>query len=255
MTPDCLNFGTNFVPYDFLPLVMKAMSVLQSAGKDNIIYHAARCFGEKRPGMDIPRLPLDRMPFGLIAHNLIFFASDDVKFLEAPGDYKSWFQSLYTLFGNKWASMHLGPLWSYELECGDVSLTSNTSASTDILSQALQESFGDDFELLNSSTDSFANDSDVVVAESRENTEDVDEDVSVTNDSVHVGRIIRGDPLQVLYNVVLIKEKDTVYTVKLPMKTGNLKFRKAWYSKSFNMLLTFLFSIKKIYVKENTILM
>jgi hypothetical protein len=30
-TPDCLNFGTNFVPCDFLPLVMKAMSVLQSA--------------------------------------------------------------------------------------------------------------------------------------------------------------------------------------------------------------------------------
>jgi hypothetical protein len=45
----------------------------------------------------------------------------------------------------------------------------------------LQESFGDDFELLNLSTDCFANDLDVVVAESRENT-DVDEDVSVTND-------------------------------------------------------------------------
>ncbi|CAB4008087.1 Hypothetical predicted protein, partial [Paramuricea clavata] len=47
----------------------------------------------------------------------------------------------------------------------------------------------------------FANDSDVVVAESRENTEDVDEDVSVTNNSVHVGRIIRGDPLQEKVNI------------------------------------------------------
>ena len=167
------------------------MNVLQSAGKDNIIYHTARCFGQKRPGQDMPRLPLDRMPFGIIAHNLKFFASDNVRYLQAPEDYKSWCQSMYTMFENKWASMRLGPLWSYELDCGNnLSVSANTSASTDILSQALQESFGDDLEILNSSAGYVSNEFDVV-EDSNENRDE--EGIN----SAHFGRTIRGDPLQV----------------------------------------------------------
>jgi hypothetical protein len=37
-------------------------------------------------------MPLDSMPFGLIAHNLKFFASNQVSNLEAPDDYRSWCQ-------------------------------------------------------------------------------------------------------------------------------------------------------------------
>ena len=85
------------------------MAVLHDNGKDNLIYHAARCFGEPRQGETGRRMPLDRMPFDLVAHNVKLFASDNVANLQALDDYKSWCQSL---FGNKWASMHLGPMWS-----------------------------------------------------------------------------------------------------------------------------------------------
>lgn len=64
---------------------------------------------------DVPwgRLPNDATipnAFGLISHNLRFFASDNVSNLEVPHDYKSWYQSMYTLFGNKWAALHNGPM-------------------------------------------------------------------------------------------------------------------------------------------------
>jgi hypothetical protein len=39
------------------------MSVLHAGQKDNLIYHAARCFGEQCHGDVGPRMPLDRMPF------------------------------------------------------------------------------------------------------------------------------------------------------------------------------------------------
>ena len=47
-----LNPGLDakFVPQNFLPLVAKAMSVLHAGQKDNLIYIAARCFGEQRHG-------------------------------------------------------------------------------------------------------------------------------------------------------------------------------------------------------------
>jgi hypothetical protein len=75
------------------------------------------------------------MPFGMISHNLSFFAADDVSNLSAPEDYKSWCQSMYTLFGNKWAAMQCGPMWSYEQ-------TKETKTPTDIVSVALKQTFG-----------------------------------------------------------------------------------------------------------------
>ena len=64
------GLDAKFVPQNFFPLVAKAMSVLHAGKKDNLIYHAARCFGEQRHVNFGPRMPLDRMPFGLIANNL-----------------------------------------------------------------------------------------------------------------------------------------------------------------------------------------
>ena len=139
----------NYVSRDFLPLLSSALKVLLVNGKNNILYDAARCFGEMRPGEDCPRMPLSRMPFGLISHNLRFFASDSASYLEAPPDYRSWYQSIYTLFGNKWAAMHNGPMWSY-IGNTDEEVESAPSAdqSSDILTQALQQTFECDFELL-----------------------------------------------------------------------------------------------------------
>ena len=148
-----INQGTdldsNFLPSNFLVLVAKAMAVLHANGKDNLISHAARCFGEQQQGNTGPPgplMPLDRKPFGLIAHNLKFFSSDNVSNLQAPDDYNSWRQSMYTLFGNKWASMHLGPMWSYEVS-ENISSAANANESCfslDIISQALHETLGDD---------------------------------------------------------------------------------------------------------------
>ena len=48
------------------------MSVLHAGQKDNLIYHAARCFGEQRHG-DVGLMPLDRMPFIAVKAHLAFF--------------------------------------------------------------------------------------------------------------------------------------------------------------------------------------
>ena len=142
------TMSSSFVPSDFLPLLSSALKVLFVNGKNNVLYDAARCFGDTCPG-GTPRMPLHRMPFGLIAHNLHFFASDNVANLEAPEDYKSWYQSMYTLFGNKWAAMHNGPMWSYVNSDVDTpqdseSLNVDTSGPTDIVTEALQQTFGGD---------------------------------------------------------------------------------------------------------------
>ena len=143
------ELNANYVSLDFLPLLSNALKVLLVNGKNNVLYDAARCFGEMRPEEDCPRMPLSRMPFGLISHNLRFFASDNASYLEAPPDYKSWYQSMYTLFGNKWAAMHNGPMWSYTGNADEeVESAPSADQSSDILTQALQQTFECDFELL-----------------------------------------------------------------------------------------------------------
>lgn len=145
------DFDSSFLPRDLLPTVANALKVLFANKKNNLIYDAACCFGKLRPGNNCPRMPLDRMPFGLIAHNLRFFASENVSNLEAPADYKSWYQSMYTLFGNKWAAMHNGPMWSYVENTCDAEEQPSSSASqsagdpstsSDVLAEALQQTFG-----------------------------------------------------------------------------------------------------------------
>ena len=84
-----IDLDCNFLLSNFLVLAAKAMAVLHANAKDNLIYHAACCFGEQRQRNTGPRMPLDRMPFGLIAHNLKFFAPDNVSNLQAPDDCKS----------------------------------------------------------------------------------------------------------------------------------------------------------------------
>ena len=66
------GLGAKFVPQIVLPLVAKAMSVLHAGQKDNLIYHAARCFGEQRHG-DVGLIPLDRMPLIAVKAHLAFF--------------------------------------------------------------------------------------------------------------------------------------------------------------------------------------
>lgn len=52
------ELNANYVSLDFLPLVSNALKVLFLNGKNNVLYDAARCFGEMRPGEDCPQMPL-----------------------------------------------------------------------------------------------------------------------------------------------------------------------------------------------------
>jgi hypothetical protein len=58
-----------------ISLVAKAMSVLHASKKDNLLYNAARCFGEQRHGDVGPIMPLDKMPFIAVKAYLAFFNS------------------------------------------------------------------------------------------------------------------------------------------------------------------------------------
>lgn len=79
------TMSSSFVPSDFLPHLSNALQVLFVNGKNNSIYDAVCCRGDMRPE-GTPRIPLDRMLFGLITHNLRFFASENVVNLEAAED-------------------------------------------------------------------------------------------------------------------------------------------------------------------------
>jgi hypothetical protein len=59
------GLDAKFVPQNFLPLVGQ---------KDNLIYHATRCFGEQCHG-DVGLMPLDIMPFIAVKAHLAFFNS------------------------------------------------------------------------------------------------------------------------------------------------------------------------------------
>ena len=135
---DCSKELRYFVPRDLLPLLLSGMKHLHEKEKDNVIYDLCKCLGEMRADGSGARINVDVMPFGLLAFNCKFFASDDASNLRASEDYKKWMESMYSYFGNSWASLFLGPMWSYE---GDPGRSENGSAD-DILTEAIVSAFG-----------------------------------------------------------------------------------------------------------------
>ena len=107
------NLTYEFIPDGFVELMAKALNTLFTKKKDNLFLYLAKCFGEFREDGN-PRMPVDRMPFGLISHNLKFFGVKNAGTLKAPDDYSSWMQTMYSRFGLSWAALHLGPMWSFE---------------------------------------------------------------------------------------------------------------------------------------------
>lgn len=73
------------------------------------------------------RLPMDRMSYGLLSHNM-FFSSEDVTNLHPEPHFIDWEISMFSHFGHKWAALQRGPMWS---ECG---LTINVSETEEIVS-------------------------------------------------------------------------------------------------------------------------
>ena len=92
------------------------------------------------------------MPFGLIHHNLEFFAKENPANVYPIDHYAVWQTTMFSHFGHKWDRLFRGPMWSYdggtseeeELSAGD-SVTSDVEAVTpelDVLSQAVNVTEG-----------------------------------------------------------------------------------------------------------------
>ena len=108
------------IPSDFVELCCKAFNELLHSGKDNIVYHLAKGLGTKRTDCSGPRLPTDRMPFGLLSYNIRYFSSDSVNNLKADPDFIEWETTMYANFGHKWVCLQRGPGFAYDEHQEDV---------------------------------------------------------------------------------------------------------------------------------------
>jgi hypothetical protein len=117
------------VPEDFGSLLLQAIEYLHKNGRSNIFYHLAKGIGTMRDDGSDSRLPVKRMPFGLVEYVARFFSSDNFQqvgfssFLvpvftvlttqvgKCPEDYRLWQESMYVLFGTKWCHIFNGPMW------------------------------------------------------------------------------------------------------------------------------------------------
>ncbi|XP_061170730.1 uncharacterized protein LOC133180178 [Saccostrea echinata] len=96
----------------FPSLAMEAMKMLKEKGKSNVLRDFARCLGLKRPESNEPLMPVDRMPFGLIQHQIQFFCASDVRQISIPEDYYQWLETLDAEFDDRLGRVLRGPMWS-----------------------------------------------------------------------------------------------------------------------------------------------
>jgi hypothetical protein len=63
----------------FVSLSIQAMKTLKKKGKPNAIKDFVKCLGLTRLDSQEPLMPVDRMPFGLIQHQIQFFCASDIR--------------------------------------------------------------------------------------------------------------------------------------------------------------------------------
>ena len=102
-------------PNDFLKLCIEAVKNLHDQGKDNLIYHTAKCFS-LRHNSSQTRLPIGQMPFGLLDYIVKFLSLDMTNNLKCEKDYEDWQLSMYANFGVKWVCMNRVPAWEFDIE-------------------------------------------------------------------------------------------------------------------------------------------
>ena len=121
--------GIEFLKFvnDYLQRSLGAMKTLFCNGKANIIYNLSKCFKGATP-----RMPLDRMPFGLLDYNIRFLASNTTCNLHMEEHYALWLETMFSHFGDKWLCLHRGRMWQYE--------KNPVSDNGDIIQEALQQS-------------------------------------------------------------------------------------------------------------------
>lgn len=74
-----LGIDQSVVSSDLIKLAGCSFHNLNAAGVGNTLYFLGRGIGQLREDGSVPRMPLDRMPFRLIHHNLEFFSRNDTK--------------------------------------------------------------------------------------------------------------------------------------------------------------------------------
>ena len=94
----------SFVEHDFLEISLNAMHTLKRANKINLLFLLSKCFYTRNQDTQ-PRVPLDRMPFGVIDYNICFFASNAIQSVHAEKHYTSWIETVFSHFGHKWLSL------------------------------------------------------------------------------------------------------------------------------------------------------
>ena len=131
-THHCVTAHDVDVPNDFLRLSVCAMQNLVAQGKLNVLYELAKGFGTMRPDQLDTCFPMMRMPFGMIEYMAAFFNSTPgskvrcnkpvthytiIILLQVfcPTEYEDWLQTMYVLFGTKFAKIFCGPMWSCDV--------------------------------------------------------------------------------------------------------------------------------------------
>ena len=67
------------VPSDFVELSLASMKRLKNFGRSNILYGIASALGTMRPDGSDSRMPVSRMPVGLIEYVASFFSADSMQ--------------------------------------------------------------------------------------------------------------------------------------------------------------------------------
>lgn len=135
----------NYVNVDFLPASLSAMKTLFTNSKHNLIYYLSKCFQDSNP-----RMPINRMPFGLLDYNIRFFAKGSTQNLGIEEHYASWLETMFSHFGHKWLCLHRGPAWQYDVDIQNTTesplqghenstISEGTLEENDIIQIVLQE--------------------------------------------------------------------------------------------------------------------
>lgn len=139
----------SFVRPDFLNVSLRAMQTLLANEKHNLVYDLSICFERRNNDALETRMPIERMPFGLVDYNIRYFAAHSNQKLGIEEHYAQWLETMFSHFGHKWLCLHRGPFWQYDVEdhCAqDISrssqeqITGNLLANPENVNQTLEQS-------------------------------------------------------------------------------------------------------------------
>jgi hypothetical protein len=83
---------------DFLDVSLNAIATLFVEGKQNIVHCISECFTRSTE----TRMPMNRMPFGLVDNNILFFAAMKIQKLGIIDHYARWTETMFAHFSHKW---------------------------------------------------------------------------------------------------------------------------------------------------------